>query len=117
VKKHLATLFLVLACVSAPPLGFGWGHEGHAVVGLIAEHYMAPDALTKAGDLLGGSTIDSVASWADECRRDHPETGPWHYIDIPLADSSFDLVRECPNGACVVVKTEQFLAVLKGRER
>ena len=25
--------------------GFGWGHEGHAVVGLIAEHYMTGAAL------------------------------------------------------------------------
>jgi hypothetical protein len=82
-------------------------------VGLIAEHYMTGTALTKASDLLGGSSIDGVASWADDYRRDHPETGLWHYIDIPLADSKIDLARECPNGACVVVKTEQFLDVLK----
>jgi hypothetical protein len=54
--------------------GFGWGHEGHAVVGLIAEHYMTGAALSRASDLLGGATIDSVASWADDYRRDHPET-------------------------------------------
>jgi hypothetical protein len=33
--------------------GLGWGHEGHPVVGLIAEHYMTGAALAKAGDLLG----------------------------------------------------------------
>jgi len=92
---------------------FGWGHEGHAVVALLAEHYMTPAAVTRADDLLGGNTIDSVASWADDYRHDHPETGPWHYIDIPLADSKIDLARECPNGDCVIAKTEQFLAVLK----
>jgi S1/P1 Nuclease len=92
---------------------FGWGHEGHAVIGLVAEHYMTGAALTTAGNLLDGSTIDTVATWADDYRRDHPETGPWHYIDIPLADSRIDLARECPNGDCVIAKTEQFLAVLK----
>jgi S1/P1 Nuclease len=92
---------------------FGWGREGHAVVGVIAEHYMSGAALTRAGQLLGGSSIDAVASWADDYRRDHPENGPWHYIDIPLADPKIDLARECPKGDCVVVKTEQFLAVLK----
>ena len=51
--------------------------------------------------------------WADECRHGHRETGPWHYIDIPLADSRVDVARECPNGDCVIAKTEQFLAVLK----
>jgi hypothetical protein len=63
--------------------------------------------------LLDGGTIDTVASWAGDYRRGHRETGPWHYIEIPLADSKIDLARECPNGDCVVVKTEQFLAVLK----
>ena len=74
---------------------------------------MTGAALAKARDLLGGNTIDSVASWADDYRHDHPETGPWHYIDIPLADSKIDLARECPNGDCVIAKTEQFLAVLR----
>jgi hypothetical protein len=92
---------------------FGWGHEGHAVVALIAEHFMTPVALKDSSDILDGASIVSVASWADDYRRDHPETGPWHYIDIPLAHSRIDMTRECPNGDCVVAKTDQFLAVLK----
>lgn len=92
---------------------FGWGHEGHDVVALIAEHYMTPAALRRAGDLLDGAAIDSVASWADDYRRGHPETGPWHYINIPLEDSRIDMARECPDGGCVIGKTEQFLAVLR----
>jgi hypothetical protein len=83
------------------------------VVALLAEYYMTPAALTRAGHLLDGATINSVASWADDYRRDHPETGLWHYINIPLADSKIDLARECPNGECVIAKTEQFLAVLR----
>ena len=46
----------------------GWGHEGHVVAALIAEHYMTPAALTKACDLLDGATIDS---W-----RAGPRTNP-----------------------------------------
>ena len=80
---------------------------------LIAEHYMTDAALSKASDLLGGATLDAVASWADDYRRDHRETGPWHYIHIPLADSKIDMARECPNGACVIGKTKEFLAVLR----
>lgn len=96
-----------------PVASFGWGREGHAVVAIVAEHYMTSAALAKAGNLLDGGTIDAIASWADDYRRDHPETGPWHYIDIPLADSTIDMSRECCNGDCVVAKTEQFLAVLR----
>jgi hypothetical protein len=97
----------------AAQIGFAWGREGHVVVALIAEHYMTGEARAKAGQLLDGSAMDGVASWADDYRRDHRETGPWHYINIPLSDSKLDLARECPNGECVIGKTEQFLSVLK----
>jgi S1/P1 Nuclease len=104
-----SVLTLLSPCRSA----LGWGRERHQIVALIAERYMTDEARAKASDLLHGNTIDGIASWADDYRRDHPETGPWHYIDIPLADSKIDLARECPNGDCVVVKTEGFLAVLR----
>jgi len=113
VRKPLRAMFPLLALILSSSPSFPWGREGHQVVGLIAEKYMTTATLAKAGDLLDGSAIDAVASWADEYRRDHRETAPWHYIDIPLADSKIDLARECPNGECVIVKTEQFLAVLK----
>jgi hypothetical protein len=90
-----------------------WGHEGHEVAALIAEHYMTSPTLAKAKDLLGGATLDSVASWADDYRRDHPETGPWHYIDTPLPESKIDMARECPDGQCVIAQAEHFLSVLK----
>ena len=113
VRKLLRAMFLVLALILSRSPGFPWGGEGHQVVGLIAEKYMTATALAKAGDPLDGSAIDAVASWADDYRKDHRETGPWHYIDIPLADSKIDLARECPNGDYVIAKTQQFLAVLK----
>lgn len=49
-----------------PQMGFAWGHEGHRVIALIAEHYMTGEGKTKAGQLLDGSGIDGVASWADD---------------------------------------------------
>ena len=67
-------------------VALGWGPEGHAVIALVAERYMTQAALAKAGDLLDGASIEAVASWADEYRHDHRETGPWHFIDIPLAN-------------------------------
>ena len=113
VRKILRALFFVLALLLASLPSFPWGREGHQVFGLIAEKYMTPVALARAGDLLDGSTNDAVASWADEYGHEHRETRTWHYIDIPLADSKIDMARECPNGDCVIVKTAQFLAVLK----
>jgi hypothetical protein len=86
VKKLTAAFWLSVAGAVAPCLGFAWGREGHQVVALIAEKNMTPAALANAKAILGGASLEDVASWADDYRRDHPETGPWHYIDIPLAD-------------------------------
>jgi hypothetical protein len=55
-------------------------------------------------ELLARESPEEASAWADEYRHDHRETGPWHYIDIPLADSKIDLARECPNGDCVIAK-------------
>ena len=98
-KKLTAASWLSVAIAVAPPLAFAWGHEGHQIVALIAEKNMTPAALARAQAILGGASLEDVASWADDYRRDHPETGPWHYIDIPLADSRIDMAgwwrREC----------------------
>ena len=113
VTRLPALVWFTLALASAPSLGFAWGHEGHEVIALIAEHSMTPAALANAKAILGGASLEDVASWADDYRRDHPETGPWHYIDIQLADSKIDMARECPDGQCVIAQTERFLSVLR----
>jgi hypothetical protein len=59
---------------------------------------MTPAGLERAKAILGGASQEEVASWADEYRHDHRETAPWHFIDIPLADSSIDLATfRCKN--------------------
>ena len=105
----LSVLLMLLGLQSA---AFGWGPEGHKVIALIAAQNMSATALQQARVILGGVSLEDVANWADYIRRERPDTARWHYIDIPLADSQIDLERECPHGACVVVKSEQYLAVL-----
>jgi hypothetical protein len=83
---------------------------------IVAEHYMHPEVAARMRELLAPESPEEASGWADEYRHDHRETGPWHYIDIPLADSKIDLARECPNGDCVIAKTQQFLVVLKDPE-
>jgi hypothetical protein len=80
---------------------------------ILAQHFMQPTTAARVRDLLGSESLEEASFWADEYRHDHPETGPWHYIDIPLGNSKIDIARECPNGQCVIAKTEEFLAVLK----
>jgi hypothetical protein len=103
-----------LAVILAVPQGaFAWGHEGHQIIAMVAEHYMRPETAARMRELLAPESPEEASAWADEYRHDQRETGPWHYIDIPLADSRIDLARECRNGDCVTARTEQFLAVLE----
>jgi hypothetical protein len=74
---------------------------------------MRPETAARMRELLAPESPEDASVWADGYRGHHPETGPWHYIDIPLGDSRIDLARECPSGYCVTAKTEQFLAALK----
>jgi hypothetical protein len=111
--ERAGVLFFVLLLPHAAPSGFAWGTEGHHVTVLLAEKYLTGDSSTVARELLGSESILDASVWADNYRHDHPETGPWHYIDIPLRDTTLDLRRDCPNGDCVLAKSQAFLAVLK----
>jgi len=103
-----------LAVILATPQGaFAWSREGHQIIVIVAGHCIRPEAAARMRELPAAESLEEASGWADEYRHGHRETGPWHYIDIPLADSRIDLARECPNGNCVIAKAEQFLAVLK----
>jgi hypothetical protein len=60
-----------------------------------------------------------VATSADEIRTQHPETAPWHFVNIPIFDSTvdvgYDATRDCPHDDCVVAKIEQFERALSDR--
>ena len=69
----------------------------------IAEAQLTAEARVRVAEILGpGSTMAAVSSWPDEIRRSRPETGPWHYVDIPIDKPSLDMARDCPNGNCVI---------------
>jgi hypothetical protein len=92
---------------------FAWGPEGHKAVALLAARYMRADTLAQVHALLGAETIQDASLWADDiAHSSRTDTATWHYIDIPLADSRINLNRDCPQGQCVLVKTEEFLRVL-----
>ena len=94
-----------------------WGPEGHIIVGRIAEQHLAPrtthylDALLNPDPTNALLTLasSSVANWADEYRTDHPETAPWHFVDIPFDAASYDPTRDCrAHGGCLISAIEDF---------
>jgi hypothetical protein len=92
----------------------GWVPEGHRAVALIAEKNLKPETLQTVKALLRPyDMLAAVSVWADDIREEHSETGPRHYIDIPLSASSTDMNRDCQEGSCVVGKIQEFESALK----
>ena len=92
-SRRLTAAALAVLCVQP---GWAWGREGHRLTALVAEHYLTPAAQAQIKELLGSETLADVAPWADEYRSQHPETGSWHYVDIPKDQEKYDRTRDCP---------------------
>jgi hypothetical protein len=123
----VAALVLVLAQC---PAARAWGCEGHQIVAYIAKAHLTPHSRAMARKILAASPIDPVLSrycqpastdpfvdastWADDYRTQHPETGRWHFIDIPRGAHKGPLASYCPAATgCVVSALEAQFRILK----
>jgi hypothetical protein len=98
--------------LASTPL-FGWGAEGHVLVARLAAAHLTPAAAAQVQAILGpDATLMSISSWADQVRNSRRETGPWHYVDIPINQRRLDMARDCKNGDCVIAKINEFRTVL-----
>lgn len=98
--------------------GYAWGQEGHRVIALIAAHQLSPRARAGVAILLADDAergMEEISPWADEIRRSRRETGPWHYVDIPLSAPAYNAQRDCPLNKCIVVQVEHELNILANR--
>jgi hypothetical protein len=115
-KELLATLVILFSSSQA----FAWGYTAHHVIAEIAEQFLEPQTVPKVRALLeveNATTLAEVSTWADEIRTQHPETAPWHYVDIPIhppqgGTEGYDHSRDCPHDDCIVAKIQQFEGVL-----
>ena len=110
-KKAITSLSIayLLMCQAA----FGWWAEGHRIVAAIAERRLNPKAKAAVAAILPeGQSLESIASWADEIRKERPETGSWHYIDIPTTATRGDWSKYCPESGCVVSAIPRMVKLL-----
>ena len=124
--KKLTGVLSVILFISIP--SFGWGPEGHQIVGEIARTHLSPAASQQVRELLGNDDLAAVSTWADEIRKDRPETYGWHFVDIPWNASGFVQERDCfyvdekhpaannDHHNCVVDRIEIFERVLADKK-
>jgi nuclease S1 len=111
-KLLLITTALVLLCAQS----WAWGREGHRIIAAVAEDHLDETTKVMIQSLIGNNHLYSIAPWADDIRKERPETKGWHYVNIPLG-SKYDAARDCAlPQSCVVAKINDFVKVLTDKK-
>jgi len=108
----VAALLLILP----RPQAWAWGSEGHRIIADIAWDHLNDATLKTLRQFLGDNDLASISTWADDIRSGRPETGPWHYVDIPPDSSGYE-PKDCPDDNCVVAQINQFARILGDPEQ
>jgi S1/P1 Nuclease len=113
----LMGLRLIRACLAGfllllpHPQAWAWGSEGHRIVADIAWNHLNDNTLQELRQYLGDNDLASISTWPDDIRSARPQTGPWHYVDIPSDASGYE-PRDCPDDNCVVAQINKFAHIL-----
>src|SRR5215472_14730611 len=120
--KRISAIALLLTFSFAQLLA--WGPMGHAIIADLASSRLTPVTRQNLRLLLGDASLASVSSWADDVRKDRPETFGWHFVDIPKDAPGFSEERDCyrpqdkapaaqtDHHNCIVDRIELFRQVL-----
>src|ERR1700680_3693856 len=116
----MAACMVALISSFAPTAAFAWGAEGHRMIALIAADQLSPAAKRQIQQLLGTEDVaagmEEVSTWADEIRRERPNTASWHFTDIPIGSNSYEPRRDCPRDQCSVAQIDSEERILADRK-
>jgi len=118
-RIHARLVAFLLCLLLAPALALAWGQDGHRIVGRIAEDRLSVNAKREIRKLIGDESIsdDSVANWADKIKSTRTNTKPWHYVDIPVGEKSYDAKRDGHDGDNIIDKLVFFVGVLNDKSK
>ena len=92
--------------------------DTHRIVAEIAAQFLEPHAAAQVSALLAldhETDLVEISTWADELGEQRRATERWHYVYIPLYAIAYDATRDCGGGTCLVMKLEQYAAVLRDK--
>jgi hypothetical protein len=104
----MGMLLLILSVT--PNRGWAWGRLGHRVAARMAEQRLTPKAQAAVHSLLAGMSLAAASTWADE-EQEVPESGRWHYVNVPISEVRYDR-KYCPAAGCIVSKIGEFENIL-----
>ncbi|HEV8196115.1 MAG TPA: S1/P1 nuclease [Gemmatimonadales bacterium] len=110
-------ILLAVSLLLLPIPAYAWGTLGHRLTARLAMDFLSMDSRKEISRLLGGESLADASTWADSIRSERKETGPWHYIDVPV-DSSFEgWAHYCPAEGCVLMAIDRYTKILEDRTR
>jgi len=112
----------LFALIGLTVLSQAWIDTGHMLVATIALRGLKPKVQAEADRLLQigadpkNADFITTSPWADDIRRQRPETGPWHYIDYHFrSDGKPDANK--PDAENAVWAISKFSAILKDKSQ
>jgi hypothetical protein len=109
-KKIICISFLLILITGQV---FGWGQNGHRVVGLVAQQHLTKKARQQVLKILQQNSLAEVSNWMDDIKSDasYNHTHDWHWVTIPDG-MKYEQTEKNPQGD-VVMKTEELVTELK----
>ncbi|MBU1105738.1 MAG: S1/P1 nuclease [Candidatus Riflebacteria bacterium] len=77
--------FVLLFGLGLTQTAWAWGETGHRLIARIAEKMITPSTREEIGRILKGKSMAEVALWADQIKKERPETAVWHYVKFSSA--------------------------------
>lgn len=112
----LAALMPLMFTINA----YGFGANGHRVVGEVATHYLSPEAQHALEQILDGEPLAFAATWPDDMRSSPDDTtfwsysaaANWHFVNLPAGKTYEESEKNNKGDAYVALNT--FIAILDG---
>ena len=106
------------ACLPVLP-AWGWGAEGHRIVGDVAEALLDSRARAALQEIAGTEGLGEIGLWLDQNRDELKNTQPgserWHYDNRPDCGARVPLENYCAGGACASAAYARYRAILADR--
>ncbi|MFO0829060.1 MAG: S1/P1 nuclease [Phycisphaerales bacterium] len=115
--RSLLAVLLAAIVITSPC--FGWGADGHKIIGSIASASLTESAAKEVRELLGEQSIADACCWADEIRSEsrYDWVKPLHYINVPRDAKTIDMARDGADGQQVVSAIGKYRDILKDANR
>lgn len=117
-SKYLTPVFIISIMMGSPAPAQAWGNKGHQIIARIAMPRLSVNARQMVAELLEpGETLENVAGWADQIRKEGPDTRSWHFVPIPLTDKVYSVNQHCARTElCIIQALEEQIKALKNTE-